>query len=318
MAGIRKGRAIERRQRRAWAAPLCAAAGILPGLLLALACASIAPTPTPTPTPTPSVTPTPTPTPTPAPTPASAGCGMQGQATGRQALTIVAGGQTRNYTLLVPAAYDPRTPLALVFVFHGAGGSVDTAMEMGLQDVPAAASSAILVFPQGVVNPLYPNWGTGWDERCNGYDMPFFDAMLDKVTSTYCIDRNRVFATGFSWGADFANNLACCRGDKLRAIAPASGDDAHYNATCGTTVPAFRITYGDSDPDYLQSDFADVVNFERNAHGCSADYDTVNPSPCISYRGCGQPVIECKYAGMGHTWPEDWAPKTWKFFATFP
>jgi len=247
----------------------------------------------------------------------SAGCGLPAPGTGLQALTVNAGGRQRNYAILVPTTYDPQKTLALVFVLHGQGANIAAAMAMGLQDVPAAASGAIFLFPQGIVDPLYPDMGIGWDESCGGYDMLFFDALLEQTTSSYCVNPQRVFATGFSWGGDLVNNLACCRGDKLRAIAPASGDDAHYNATCGATAPAFRITYGDADPYYAQSDFADAVAFERTAHGCLADYDPVNPTPCIAYRSCGQPVIECKYAGMVHTRPSNWAADTWGFFASF-
>jgi polyhydroxybutyrate depolymerase len=295
------------------AAALFGVAGGLSGLLLAPGCSSVTPTAA-EPTPSPTATPTPTPT----PVAKSAGCGVQGPATGLQTLTIKVGGQKRQYAILVPSGYDPQRPLALVFVFHGAYGTVSTAMTMGLQNVTAAASSAIFLFPQGTyVDPQNPDWGNGWDESCGGSDMLFFDAMLETTAASYCVDLKHVFATGFSWGGDFVNNLACCRGDKLRAIAPASGDDAHYNAACGTKVPAFRITYGDRDPQYAQSDFADAVSFERTAHGCSSLSGAVLPLPCIGYHGCDQPVIECKYAGMGHMLPDSWAADTWDFFASF-
>jgi polyhydroxybutyrate depolymerase len=312
------GREVNTRRPLARPAKALGCATVSYSLLLALGCASTE-QPPPTPTPSPTVTPTPTPSPTPTPPVRSAGCGLPAPA-GLRTLTINAGGRQRDYRLLAPTTYDPQKALALVFAFHGGSASADVAMKWELQDATGAASSAIFVFPQGIYSdPLHPEYGAnGWDESCGGYDMPFFDAMLEATASSYCVNPQRVFATGFSWGADFANNLACCRGDKLRAIAPASGDDAHYNATCGTTVPAFRITYGDADPDYAQSYFADVVDWERTAHGCSDAHDAVSPAPCIAYRSCSKPVIECKYAGMGHARPEDWAAATWNFFASFP
>jgi polyhydroxybutyrate depolymerase len=246
----------------------------------------------------------------------SAGCGMAGAATGSLARTATIAGTNRTYTLVVPTSYQPAVPRALVFVFHGAGGNAGSAMGMGLQDTPGAADGAIFVFPDGIP---FESFGVGWDQHCTGRDMPFYDAMVQAVESRYCVDTRRRFVAGFSWGADMSDALACCRGDQIRAIAPASGDEVSYNPTCpGAVRPAFRLTYGDNDGAYTQQQFRDSVDFFRAAHGCSTSSDAVTPSPCVAYRGCAKPVIECRYAGIGHSWPSTWARDTWTFFSSFP
>jgi polyhydroxybutyrate depolymerase len=248
----------------------------------------------------------------------SAGCGNAGVA-GYQTLTIP-GTPPRSYDLLVPTPYDPARPLALVFVFHAAFGNSVQAESWGLQNAGTAATDGIFVFPQGIdFSENGTDYGIGWNEHCDGYDMPFFDAMAQYIESNYCVDTNRVFATGFSWGADFTNNLGCCRGDKLRAVAPASGADGDYNpsSACASRMPAFRITYGDQDGSYPQAAFDTVVNLYRSAHQCSTASDAIPPPPCIAYRGCDQPVLECKYAGMGHDLPPGWSADVWSWLSTF-
>src|SRR5208283_3732476 len=51
------------------------------------------------------------------------GCGLAGAPTGVLSnQTITVGSQARTYVLSVPRNYDPSTPLALVFGWHGHGG----------------------------------------------------------------------------------------------------------------------------------------------------------------------------------------------------
>jgi poly(3-hydroxybutyrate) depolymerase len=140
--------------------------------------------------------------------------------------------------------------------------------------------------------------------------------IMASLESTYCIDTRRRFATGFSWGGDMVNALACCLGPTFRAVANASGGEL-WNGTCPNLErPAFRITYANNDA-YPQSGFDQVMDFFRGAQGCAGSSSTTTPSPCRAWNGCAKPVIECRYTGLGHTFPSGWADDTWAFFATF-
>lgn len=54
-------------------------------------------------------------------------------------------------------------------------------------------------------------------------DFAFFDALLDYLTASYCIDDAQIFAVGHSLGGSFVNSLACARGDVLRGVAVVGG-----------------------------------------------------------------------------------------------
>lgn len=251
----------------------------------------------------------------------SAGCGLTGKPTGDLHLKGKDGaGVTRDYEVLVPTTYNPATPLALTFVYHGAGGSSADGKSYGIQNATGAAAGSIFVFPQGVA---FQTYGVGWDDRCGGYDMGFFDDMVTTLAATYCIDTSRVYAGGFSWGCDQVTALACCRGDKIRAIAAASCTDEYsdpanyktYQACPVTNRAAIRFTHDTTgDGGYPAPLFATTVALFRYWNACSTTATAVTPSPCRTFASCRVPVVDCPYDNLGHQIPAGWGADTWKFF----
>ena len=75
---------------------------------------------------------------------------------------------------------------------------------------------AILVAPEG---QDYQDDGLGWG-NAGGEDIDFLHAMLDRFSAQLCIDQNRIFSTGFSFGAMFSFTLGCSQNGMMRAIAP--------------------------------------------------------------------------------------------------
>jgi polyhydroxybutyrate depolymerase len=229
----------------------------------------------------------------------------------------------RDYQILIPADYDPDHAYSLVFLFHGNGGS--EGFFMGLQNDDNAKKEGIFISASGLRPPRYGNQGPGWDEPCDGYDVPFVQAMLARAKSDYCVSETHVFATGFSWGGDFASSLGWCLGDTFRAVAPASGGEmlSGGNISQGTTrKSAFYLTYADNDA-YSASNFDDVIGKYRSKHGCAATFaSTTKTSPagtCRTYDACDEPVVACLYPGIGHSIPApSWAHDVWTFFSSFP
>lgn len=255
----------------------------------------------------------------------SKGCGTSGR-NGEFRLTTTDGkGTMRDYAVQVPSTYDGTTPLAVTFVYHGAGGNEQAAESFGLQDASGASSASIFVFPQGIE---FKNYGVGWDDSCGGYDMVFFDHMLEELEEQYCIDTTRVFAAGFSWGCDYVTGLRCCRGGSLRAIAAASCADEYANAADSQTYAnlpcpdvgqaGIRFTHDkNGDGAYSQQQFETTSTLYRTFNSCSATSTPTSPSPCVTYDGCSSPFVECSYSGLGHSLPANWANDTWSFFSSF-
>jgi polyhydroxybutyrate depolymerase len=277
----------------------------------------------------------------------SAGCQVKGSPTGQQLRQgMKAGGKSgRRWSYSVPATYDPshpgNTPLALVFDFHGIGGVIQEPPYLitSRSVLQSESQPALFVFPQGI-DPKGGK-GHGWwgITHCADYDLAFFDAILAELSARYCVDLNRVFAGGFSFGAAMSQTLACCRGDKLRAIAPQSGGPSITTPikTCPTKAwPSARYSYGTGDKNTAGGDGAftlealrGVVEQSRRALGCSTKTtpvptrcDATAPKcECLSYAGCreGTSLVRCEYPGSGgdmHMVEQpDYARNVWGFYS---
>ncbi len=230
----------------------------------------------------------------------------------------------RDYEVVVPASYNPSTPLSVSFSYHGGSGTAAQARAYGIESAPGAAASTIFVYPSGIA---YRNLGIGWDDSCSGYDMPFFDNMLGYLKANYCIDTGRVFAAGFSWGCDHVTALACCRGNQIRGVAAASCSDEFndpQNASTYQNLPcpvvssaAIRFTHSaGGDGGYPAPLFATTLSLFRSFNRCSAASTATNPSPCRAYNGCAVPLIDCSYPGLEHQIPADFGNDTWAFYKT--
>jgi polyhydroxybutyrate depolymerase len=242
------------------------------------------------------------------------GCGLE-VPVGDATVEIMVGSDLREYIVVVPDGYDPSTPMPLVFAWHGRGGTADLA-RLYFQVEQAAGGQAIFVYPQGL--PLASMGGqTGWDLAPTGYDVAFFDAMLDEVSAGLCIDPARVFTTGHSFGGYMSNALGCFRSSVLRAIGSVAGGPP-FGACESDTVAAW-LTHGTEDQvvPFSQGEASRDALLDRN--GCADTTMPTEPDPCVAYDGCaeGMPVVWCPHGEIelsGHMWPRFAGPAIWAFF----
>ncbi len=257
----------------------------------------------------------------------SAGCGKSAPASMRYSMDV--SGTMREYILYVPANYDPMRPYRLVFAWHPLGGNAQQTAGngnsgyYGLQG--ASQGAAILVSAEGLQQNGSGN--RGW-WNTNGGDIAFFRAMLERFKSEMCIDGNRIFSTGFSFGGMMSYSVGCT--GLVRAIAPMSGNPQVSGCTAGTTPVAMMGFHGDDDTVVAISggEAGRDIFIERN--GCMEQGMTATPSwcdsapqsnqpcTCTSYPGCtaGYPVTWCQFNGP-HTPAPNSASTIWNFFAGF-
>jgi polyhydroxybutyrate depolymerase len=234
----------------------------------------------------------------------SSGCGVEPAAAG--SATMQVGGMERQYVVALPQAYDKSRPYPLILAFHGAGLSGPQFRNFFNLVTPVGADG-IVVYPTGL--------GGQWDVR---RDLPFVDALRMKLESSYCIDAQRVFATGHSNGAFFTNAIGCQRGDVLRAIAPMSGGQQQQASAC-KGAPAVWISHGATDNIVATSYGRQTRDFWVKRNECDASMSMpVMPSPCLEYQGCtaGAPVRYCEYPG-DHNLMANSAQSIWAFFKQF-
>jgi poly(3-hydroxybutyrate) depolymerase len=189
----------------------------------------------------------------------------------------------------------------------------------------ASGGQAILVAPEG---QDYQGNGLGWGNE-GGEDIDFLHAMLDRFGAELCIDQNRIFSTGFSFGAMFSFTLACSQGSMMRAIAPQAGN-ATTSGPCedGTRSVATMAFIGVDDT--LLNGHRQAVDIFVERNGCSTEAVTLEsswcdgldanyePCACVEYPNCdeGYPVIACEYQA-GHIFAPNSGATLWNFFSQF-
>jgi poly(3-hydroxybutyrate) depolymerase len=270
--------------------------------------------------------PSPTPSPSPSVTPAgglgnSSGCGKLGAKTGDYDVNLTVNGQARLYGVSVPSGYNPNEALPVLFYFHGSGGTASVSRLEFPSSTPSSTTGerAIIIYGEGTGGSNAKGW---YDTKCGGNDMTYFDQIYASIASSYCVNLDRVYANGFSMGGGMSYDLGCCRGNKIRAIAPIGSawtpTAVNPASSCTAKKPAMRISYGTKD--YLPvDDLRGIHSYHRALLGCTANTASIDPSPCKAYSGCpaSTAVQYCEFQDMTHGFPPNSPANNWKFLSTF-
>jgi polyhydroxybutyrate depolymerase len=247
--------------------------------------------------------------------PSAAACAGREGAAGDRELHLQSGGVDRVYRTYVPRSYDPTRPTMVVVNFHGYLSNEVQQADWSNMNEAAEARGFIAVHPRG----RDTSWNAG---ICCGAamaraddDVAFVRAMLDAVARDLCVDPRRVYATGFSNGAFFANRLACELADRFAAVAAVSGLVGVTPCAPSRPVPMINF-HGDADlvvpyPGSPLLGFPAVADSMRawaTRDGCGAAAAEIfhrGDARCVSFGGCaaGAEVILCTLTGGGHTWP---------------
>jgi poly(3-hydroxybutyrate) depolymerase len=276
------------------------------------------------------------PTPAPDPDPGndsepSAGCGKEPTLTNG---THNIGG--RKFIMRIPEVYDNNNPHRLIFAFHWWGGTAEdvdgggssgyTWSYYGLRE--RAENTTIFVAPQGI--------GNGWANG-GGSDLRFVDDMIELIVHDLCVDENRLFALGFSYGGGMSFGIACDRADVFRAVAVYGGAQLS-GCGDGSKPMAYMGIHGINDGTCNIGGGRGMRDRFVKNNGCTPQ-DAPEPSRgslthiVTTYSGCdpGYPVVWAAFDGGGHTpapvdgssasydtgdktWTKE---EVWKFFTQF-
>jgi polyhydroxybutyrate depolymerase len=230
--------------------------------------------------------------------------------------TIDVAGISRVYILDVPERVQPKTPVPLLFDFHGFGHSAAGVSSVSKFKQLAARDGFITVYPDGLPVHLLGQDAPGWEIFTveGNRDLAFVTHVLDELERTYCIDRARVFATGFSNGAFFSNILGCVMADRFAAIAPVSGGRLTVPCNPPRGVPVL-IHHGRKDARIDVQQGRQVRDAWVAKNGCQ----THSTDACEWYRQCRDDVEVgyCEDDGE-HYWPVAATERIWEFFKRHP
>jgi polyhydroxybutyrate depolymerase len=246
----------------------------------------------------------------------SAGCGASTWPKSGRYMIDSSG--TREYVLDVPSNYDTNRAYRLIFAWHWRGGNANNVVS-GAGDASRGPyyglralsnGGAIFVSPEGLVDSGVSGWANP-----GGRDIRFLQAMIARFNTQLCIDQDRIFSTGFSYGGMMSIAVGCA--GLARAIAPMAGA-AYSGCDAGTRPVAFWGSHAPGDSVVPIANGRSARDTFVNRNGCGTQTMPATPSGCVSYQGCdaGYPVTWCEFTGDHYT--PDFAPQqVWSFFSQF-
>ena len=256
-------------------------------------------------------------------------------------LSLIHDGLKRTYQVHVPPANKRTTPAPLIFAFHGGGGSSETMANDRSYNLKSKSDKEgfIIVFPNGsskLRSGKFATWNAG---RCCAYardenidDIGFVKAMINDLDQKLNIDKNRIYALGFSNGGMLAYRLACEMPDVFKAIASVAGtenydhcdpvepisilhihakDDGHVLFEGGAGEEAFRDLSKVTDFTSVPETVSRWVKRDRCDNSAQRVLDK-DGAYCDLYTGCmdNSSVQLCATEEGGHSWPGGNKPRS--------
>jgi polyhydroxybutyrate depolymerase len=157
-------------------------------------------------------------------------------------------------------------------------------------------------------------------------DVMFAKQVIEQILAERPVDRERVFAAGYSSGGFLANVIACHEPGLLRAISSSAGG-APYNQAdkwpngypkCPGQMPTATIAlHGERDLAVTMDSGRFSAAYWAYVNGCNTqEMETTGYKECTAYRGCnpGKAVAWCDVPGLDHWVWEKAAEASWTFF----
>ncbi len=259
---------------------------------------------------------------------------------GDNAFSLTYGGSIRHYLVHIPPAAETSKPLPVVLSFHGERSNAKHHRAYAGMDNLSDQKGFIVVYPQG--SGRWGHRGLTWNAgKCCGYavkknidDVGFVRALINDLATKAAIDRDRVYATGFSNGAMMTYRLAVEAREIIAAIAPVAGAMAVEAFTPTRPVPIMHIHSVDDPRAHYDGGFGPRTGLffsrikhesvvttieewakfnqcfveparERSVRGGLGAVYAGHGATLYAYRRCdgGNEVALWKLQGVGHIWP---------------
>lgn len=260
------------------------------------------------------------------------GTGGQQFGPGDYGRNLIVNNQERYYEIHVPPAAMNKAGVPLVLVFHGGGSDQGIIRYESQMDVTANHAGFIAVYPAGTNTRLLMKdrilfWNDGRPNKDGTYsqvdDVQFVRQILDDMRQLFNINTRKVYACGYSNGAQFTYRLIKEIPDRIAAMAAVAGQRAandlfpapsrhisimQFSGKLDTIGP-----YQGGAPHFeaeLQTSLKPVLETVQSwadFNGCTGQPERMEKGNAVMERhsGCanGTEVILWTLLDGGHTWP---------------
>lgn len=243
-------------------------------------------------------------------------------------------GRSRFYEMHIPSSFKASRPTPVVLVFHGGGSDPGAVRYESGMDRTADREGFIVVYPGGTNKRLLIKdrmlmWNDGRPFKDGSYskvdDINFVKAVLDDLSRMVSIDVKRVYACGYSNGAQFSYRLAKRLSSRIAAIAAVAGHRPVNDSFDPKPVRPISVMQFSGKQDRIGPYYGGEPAFDADLktkllpvettiqswvsfNGCSSEPAEVNKTGNATkkrYGPCqnGTEVVFWILEDGGHTWP---------------
>lgn len=224
----------------------------------------------------------------------------------------------REYILYIPDSYDGSTSVPLMLNFHGFGGSASNFMANADMHPIAESNNFILVYPQGSCSEGSSHWNPcpiGGDNKSTADDVGFIESLIEKISSQYNVDHERIYAAGYSNGSMMAYGLANYKSELIAAVASVSG--AMLDCIGPTSHPMPVVHFHGTSDEVIPYDGNGYYNAVQSTLDYWIHFNNANTTPSIYTDNSGTLIVDhyvydqgdnsvsvehYKYNGGEHSW----------------
>lgn len=183
------------------------------------------------------------------------------------------------YRLSLPEVYDDKFQFPLVVFFHGAGErgmENEKQLANGVQDIRDNMQKAIILAPQCShfgqwVDTPWEQGGYSVDEVPESDEMMAVMALVQQITETYSVDKDRIYAMGISMGGFGVWDVMVRHNDVFAAGVAVCGAGDPTKADVLKDTPMF-VFHGSQDDTVPVSGSSDMVDAIQKAGGTKIQY----------------------------------------------
>ncbi|MSV36003.1 MAG: esterase [Bryobacterales bacterium] len=224
-------------------------------------------------------------------------------------MTWIVEGVKREAIVYAPLSKSSRAPVPVVLAFHGHGDTADNYQGVGIHENWA---QAVVVYPKGLDSAR--DGAPGWQVekgKDGDRDLKLVDQMLAALRKQFSVDDSRIYATGFSNGANFTYLLWAERPRVFAAYAPVA---ARILPSVHLTEPKPVLHVGGTaDRQILFADQREAIEAAKRANGAAGKGSACGPHCTLYESSTGAPVMTVIHPG-GHTYPQDTSRSIVEFF----
>ncbi|MFC3164783.1 alpha/beta hydrolase family esterase [Ciceribacter thiooxidans] len=268
---------------------------------------------------------------------AATGCGTPVPA-GRHDMTIRSGGHDRHAVYFIPSTYTGDRKVPLVFDFHGSNSHPRGQLNRSRWDEVAEREDFVVMALEGSLDGALPGthaWNVPGVKPLPGVSREgsldegtFIRDAVEKAKDTFCIDPDRIYASGYSGGGRMLSQYVCDGHEDFAAAGFVMGlragypeqEDGVWRPHKESCHPARAISIiafsglkdhvnpfaGGGQP-YWQYGGEAAVERWAELNGCEGrpTVDAGEKVTVSSYSGCrrGTNVVSYVIAGASHDWP---------------